>query len=65
MVITHTDPATRWVCQAVVYVTLVVTTLPQLKQVIVVGSVPTAGGSTIPTGTGPGGCGGPMSPACG
>lgn len=53
----HKDPATKCVCQAVVYVTLVVTTLPQLKQVTVVGSLPTAAcGSTIPTDIGtPGG----------
>lgn len=57
MVITQMDPATKCVCQAVVYVTLVVTTLPQLKQFIVAGSVPTAGGTTMFTGT-PGGGGG-------
>lgn len=44
-------------CQAVVYVTLVVTILLQLKHVKVVGSVPIAFGRTIPTGK-PGGGGG-------
>lgn len=51
MVTMQTEPATRCVCQAVVYVTLVVTNLLQLKQVMVVGSLPTAGGITTPTET--------------